>query len=178
MFYNNKETQRNSEENFWPAVDWTYFFLPHSEPKSSQVLLIDIHHYFSSNWRHISWSRSLDFLQICWKLLLPLELVAVCHHLLANFSRGFLSWLHRWNSTDKDLSSLIEMDRWPQTEHMLFKLIFGHECIYSDQAGLYNMQSRSYKPLLRQLDVNKGEEMKLHGKGYQYGKVLTDSPSS
>lgn len=76
------------------------------------------------------------------------------------------------------LSSLIETDRWPQTEHILFKPIFGHECIYSDQAGLYDMQSRSYKPLLKQLDVNKGEEMKLHGKRYQCGKVLTDSPSS
>lgn len=76
------------------------------------------------------------------------------------------------------LSSLIEMDRWPQTEHMLFKLIFGHGCIYSDQAGLYNMQSRSCKPLLRQLVLNKAEEMKLHGKGYQCGKVLTDFPSS
>lgn len=76
------------------------------------------------------------------------------------------------------LSSLIEMDKWPQTEHILFKLIFGHECIYSDPASSYNMQSGSYKPLLRQRDVNKGEEMKLHGKGYQCGKVLTDSPSS
>lgn len=70
------------------------------------------------------------------------------------------------------LSSLIEMDRCPQTEHMLFKLIFGHECIYSDQAGLYNTQSGSCKSLLRQPVVNKGEEMKSHG------KVLTDSPSS
>lgn len=65
MFYNNKkETQRNSKENFWPAVDWTYFFLPCNKTKSWHVLPMDIHHYFCPNWRHISFSWSLFFLQV------------------------------------------------------------------------------------------------------------------
>lgn len=42
------------------------------------------------------------FSKFCRKMLLPLELVAVCHHLLANISWGFLSWVRSWNSVDKD----------------------------------------------------------------------------
>lgn len=180
MFYNNKkETQRNSKENFWPAVDWTYFFLPRYETKSSHVSLMDIHHYFFPNWRHISFSWSLDFLQVLQENVAAIGACCCMSPPAGKHQLRVSVLIAQLNQRRQGLlSSLIETDRWPQTEHMLFKQIFGLECIYSDQACLYNMQSGSCKPLLRQRVLNKGEKMQLHRNGYRSGKMFTDSPGS
>lgn len=160
-------------------MDWTYFFLPYNKTKSLHVLLTDIHHYFFPNWRHISFSWSLDFLQVLQENVAAIG-ACCCMSPPAGKHQLRVSVLSAQLKQRRQglLSSLIEMDRWLQRERMLFKQIFGLECIYSDQACLYNMQSGYPKPLFRQLALNKGKKMQLHGKGYQCTKMVTDSPGS